>query len=144
MTYTTTYQEPLQRTRLGIPYRTVLSCQSDRGPLFTRYFLCATRWFAIYVHHLHTSDEDRALHDHPWSFVTFLLSGGYFEHTPEGRHWRRRFSLLYRPAEWLHRLELVQPTWTVLIHFRRRRLWGFRFADGRWEEWRAYHANWCG
>ena len=69
----------------------IWSCAAVRGPLLTRYYVVETRWFAVYLHHLHTSDEDRALHDHPWSFVTFLISGGYEEHTPAGVFWRRRF-----------------------------------------------------
>jgi hypothetical protein len=96
--------------------RVIPSCRAARGPLLTRYHLVATRWFGIYLHHLHVSDEDRALHDHPWSFVTVLLSSGYWEWTgrtlPGGvtRIWRRRLSVLYHPAEYAHRLELVRPT----------------------------------
>lgn len=156
----------------GWPRRRVIwSCDASKGPLLTRYFLIQTRWFALYLHHLHASDEDRALHDHPWSFVTFLLSGGYFEHTPMPEHdqqvcgcrdaswcpfnpaaskvtphtvrtWRRRFSLLWRPAEWQHRLELVKPTWTLVLRLRRRRQWGFITRSG-WQDWISYGKEWC-
>lgn len=133
----------------GFPRRRVIwSCTAARGPLVTRYYLVETRAFAIYLHHLHTSDEDRALHDHPWSFVTCLLSSGYFEHTPSVQRlgtvktWRRRFSILWRPAEWQHRLELVRPTWTLVLRFRRRREWGFETAKG-WMDWRSYGKEWC-
>lgn len=133
----------------GWPRRRVIwSCDASRGPLLTRYFLIQTRWFALYLHHLHASDEDRALHDHPWSFVTFLLSSGYWEWTPsetfgcESPHWRRRFSVLYRPAEWQHRLSLKQPTWSLILRFKRRRDWGFITSNG-WLDWRAYGKEWC-
>lgn len=128
--------------------RVIWSCTASRGPLLTRYYLVQTALFSIYLHHLHTSDEDRALHDHPWSFVTFLLSGGYFEHVPSEqvmgskRVWRRRFSVLYRPAEWRHRLELVKPTWTLVLHWRRRRKWGFITMNG-WQHWKDYGQEWC-
>lgn len=148
----------------GWPKRRVIwSCTADRGPLLTRYYLIETRWFAVYLHHLHASDEDRALHDHPWAFITFLLSGGYFEHTPwkapemnrrlniqtpppgddrSVRTWRRRFSVLYRPAIWRHRLELVKPTWTLILRSRHLREWGFITKSG-WLHWKEYGREFC-
>lgn len=138
----------------GWPKRRVIwSCEASRGPLLTRYFLINTPRVALYLHHLHASDEDRALHDHPWSFITFLISGGYFEHYAVPgmtndhsrlvvRSWRRRFSVLWRPAEWQHRLELVKPTWTLVLRFRRRRQWGF-ITSGGWRDWISYGKEWC-
>lgn len=127
----------------GWPRRRVISsCDASRGPLLTRYHLVSNRWFGLYLHHLHASDEDRALHDHPWSFVTVLLSSGYWEWTPEGASWKRRFSVLYRPAEWAHRLELVRPTWTLVFRWRIRRDWGFVTKSG-WLHWRDYGKLWC-
>lgn len=133
----------------GFPRRRVIwSCTASRGPLLTRYYLLDTRWGAIYLHHLHASDEDRALHDHPWSFIAVLLSSGYYEHTPSMqrlgsvRTWRRRFSVLYRPALWQHRLELVRPTWTLVVRGPYRRVWGF-ITPGGWLDWRAYGKEWC-
>lgn len=131
----------------GFPRRRVIwSCTADRGPLLTRYYLLETRWFALYLHHLQASDEDRALHDHPWSFLTLLLSSGYWEWVPSNvgpyRLWRRRFSLLWRPAEWQHRLELVKPTWTLVLRLKRRREWGFLTRNG-WMHWKAYGREFC-
>lgn len=38
--------------------------------------------FNIYLHQFRRSDDDRALHDHPWLFnASWLLSGEYVEHT---------------------------------------------------------------
>ena len=37
--------------------------------------------FSIRLHLIHLPDEDRALHDHPWSFRTFVLRGGYAQAT---------------------------------------------------------------
>lgn len=122
--------------------RTVWSCQAERGPLFRRYYLLETRWFGVYLHHLLATDDERAMHDHPWSFVTFLLSSGYFEHTPVGLFWHQRFSILYRPAEWTHRLTLLKPTWTLIFKFRRRREWGFYTKQG-WMQFEEYGKMWC-
>lgn len=126
----------------GWPSRRVITACNGVGPLLTRYFVFQSIPISIYVHHLHISDEDRALHDHPWKFFTFLVSSGYFEHTPHGRFWRRRFSVLYRPAEWQHRLELVRPTWTIVVRFRRIRDWGFWLPNG-WMNWREYGEKFC-
>ena len=39
--------------------------------------------FNAYLHKILLSDEP-ILHDHPWSWGTFIISGGYWEHTPKG------------------------------------------------------------
>ena len=38
----------------------------------------------VRFHHLLTDDPQLDLHDHPWDFTTFLLTGGYREWTPDG------------------------------------------------------------
>lgn len=135
--------------------RTIWSCQAELGPLFTRYYLFESKPLSVYIHCFHTSDEDRALHDHPWSFLSFLFHRGYWEWTPyttgwgEGAvvgskpHWRPRFSILYRPATWAHRVELAAPdTWTLVFRFKRTREWGF-WPSGVWQQWQAYGKEWC-
>jgi hypothetical protein len=126
-------------------------CYPAGGPLFTRYYLLDSPWFALYVHHFHRSDHDRHVHDHPWSFVAFLLSGGYWEHLPKFaeipdgeqiRVWRRRFSVLWRPAEWQHWVEIKRPVWTLVLRLRRRRAWGF-WTDKGWVDWQTYGKEWC-
>lgn len=127
----------------GYPrYRSIGACDSTKGPLLIRYFLLHTKPISVFLHHLMQSDEDRALHDHPWSFITILLSGGYWEYTQSERLWRKRWSILFRPAEWQHRLELPKPTWTLVIKFRSRREWGFIMKDG-WVKWNDYLTAWC-
>lgn len=37
--------------------------------------------FNVYLHRFMRSDDDRALHDHPWSNLSILLRGSYGEHT---------------------------------------------------------------
>lgn len=41
-----------------------------------------TRFGGVKLHHILRSDDDRDLHDHPWSFLSIVLKGGYFEHRP--------------------------------------------------------------
>ncbi len=96
------------------------------------------RFFNIYLHNICRSDDDRALHDHPWWNVSILLSGSYVEHTPAGEVVRRRGAIVWRPAEAAHRLELRDgPVWTLFITGPRRRHWGFWCGD-RWVHWQDF------
>ena len=36
----------------------------------------------LYLHRMLRDDDDRALHDHPWWFVSIILAGGYVEVMP--------------------------------------------------------------
>lgn len=51
-------------------------------PYLTRYYLLFKdwKWFNIYIHHFHTSDQGLNLHNHPWRFgLSFIFEGGYRE-----------------------------------------------------------------
>jgi len=109
---------------------------------------------SLYVHHLRASDEERALHDHPWDFHTYLLTNGYREHweDPETGQPRSTYhprgSLLYRPATWKHRLVLESgPCWTLIFRGKRWREWGFwpKGEDGiqRFMPWEEYSDKFC-
>lgn len=127
-------------------------------PYLVRYAL-NTPLFGIKLHHILRSDEERDLHDHPWSFLSIILAGGYREITPRagqprgkvekvtflGRsremtwRWYGPGSILWRPAPWLHRLDLPPDTtaWTLVITGPRRREWGFHTVCG-WIPWPRY------
>ena len=114
-------------------------CFKQRGPLLTRYRLIRSKNFGLFLHHLHRSDV-RTPHDHPWWFVSLILWGGYVEHSPKHSEGMRGYgpgSLLFRGAEWVHRLELVQPTWTLVLVGKRERKWGFHTLAG-WVYWKDY------
>jgi hypothetical protein len=57
----------------------IANCEGD--PYLTRWFIIRTRLIGIFLHRFHRSDEDRALHDHPWTFISIILWRGYWEHT---------------------------------------------------------------
>lgn len=81
---------------------------------------------SLRVHHWLASDDLRAVHDHPWWFVTLVLRGGYTDRSPAGDEHLRAGSLRYRPA--LHRHTVVPGpggAWTVLVTGRPLRAWGF-------------------
>jgi len=115
-------------------------------PLLIRWKIIACGVAGIYIHKFTRSDYDRALHDHPWAFLTFILGPGYFEEhdqTPDRRkvtEWHGPGSLLYRPALWRHRVILIEgkPTWSLVFVGYRQRAWGFWLEDG-WCWWKKHN-----
>ncbi len=92
------------------------------NPYMRRWWLIRrNRWFNVYLHHFLRSDDDRALHDHPWWNLSILLRGRYVEHTISAggvnvRTERRAGDLKFRGAASAHRIELVDgPCWTLFV-----------------------------
>lgn len=111
--------------------------------LWRVYLLAVPRWVRWWVrrstfHTFYMSDPD-PLHDHPWDWGRLILHGRYREHRADGTYtdcgpghivWRR-------PAEDLHRVELLTPSVsTIFWHGKRRRTWGFRYDAGGFWAWR--------
>lgn len=97
------------------------------------------RWFNIYLHNIRHSDDDRALHDHPWWNVSIILKGQYWEMTPEGTFCRPRWSVIFRKATDQHRLMVVGNlfVWTLFITGPKIREWGFHCPKG-WVHWKKF------
>lgn len=96
------------------------------------------RFFNIYLHCFGDSDDDRALHDHPWWSLSILLKGEMIEHSLKGRRHLPRFIPVIRSAKFAHRLELIKgPTWTIFITGPVIREWGFLCPNG-WRHWREF------
>jgi hypothetical protein len=107
--------------------------------------------FNIYLHQFCRSDDDRALHSHPWAFnASILLRGNYDEHTPKGVTPREAGSLYVRWGAAWHRVELrtytpifdgprPSPVWTLFITGPRVREWGFACPQGfvHWQKFTA-------
>jgi hypothetical protein len=93
----------------------------------------------IYLHDIRASDDDRAFHDHPWPNRSVLLVGSYIEHTPEGRFVRKTGDVVDRPANALHRLEIIPGVRAISLFFtgRNEREWGFDCGHG-WVHWRDF------
>jgi len=109
----------------GIEYMRRFHLRQGRGP--NRRF-----------HLISAGDPGRDFHDHPWDYVTHLLSGTYLERTPDGDALYEAPCTLVRTAEQLHRLELPDgPIWTYFVTGRFRRRWGFMTESG-WVHHRDY------
>lgn len=62
--------------------KTILRIKNEYGPIYLiRYSILSTPWFAIKLHNIMMNDDD-CVHDHPWSFLSIILKGGYWEFTP--------------------------------------------------------------
>ena len=112
----------------------------------TRWYFLRGKWGSVMLHFFHRSDEDRGLHDHPWSFITLILWRGYHEVTPQGRKRKWPGMILFRRAEWRHRVELIneKPAVTLVLHFRRRRKWGYVTKEGWIEHGEWWNNQGCG
>lgn len=122
-------------------------------------------FFNIYYHHVRRSDDDTALHDHPWWSFSIVLEGGYWEHRIKdgGVHvktWMAPGSVLFRRSgSQAHRLELDRvgvipgltleshrmeelPVKTIFITGPVLRRWGFHHTDSWVDayEWDDYLA----
>ena len=107
----------------------------DLKCVYMRRWILNLGLFTIRLHVFHRSDEDRALHDHPWWFVSLLLWGSYREHTVDGTTpWRRVGSIAFRRATHRHRVEIKPGSKciTFVISGPIRRMWGFWKNGGFW------------
>lgn len=105
------------------------------------YILPRNPWFNIYLHKFLRDDDDRALHDHPWSSLSLIVRGKYREITPKGVQEYAAGSIILRSAEYSHRIELITKTcWTLFITGRRVREWGFHCPQG-WRHWKDFTAG---
>lgn len=118
-------------------------------PYLLRWYLIPrNKIFNIYLHKFCKSDDDRALHDHPWLFnMSLLLKGDYIEHKPGNKKkFRWRWIPYFRWGKAPHRVELLQPdpyargpipVWTLFVTGPVVREWGF-YCPGRWVPWRKF------
>lgn len=137
-------------------------------PYMLRYYIIPrNKYLNIYLHKMVKDDDDRALHDHPWPFLTIILWGGYTEVQPAKEYifdwylaregirtglWksvvgrlteyvRKPFSIHYRPEFWPHRLRLRgKCSWSIIITGRQNRNWGFYTRSG-WVRWEDFTIN---
>ncbi len=150
----TPIEKPWLRTLLsGRPHQII---RSERGEYLHRYFLWPrNRWHNLYLHRFVGSDDPPALHSHPWSFATLIVSGSYTEVTEDGAHWRGPGSLAFRRAGHRHRVQLLrdssgreQVCLTIVLTGRRTQAWGFFCPrrDGTWRfvPWQNFSAGGCG
>lgn len=114
------------------------------------YVIPRNPWVNVYLHKFLHDDEDRALHDHPWWFVSIMVKGEYREIVGNAVRqdvvFRRALSVAFRPALHAHRVVLTKlldgdslPCWTLVATGRVVRDWGFLCPQG-WRHWKEFTA----
>ena len=116
---------------------------SENEPYLLRWWMIPRNsFFNVYLHKFLRDDIDRALHDHPWTSLSLVLRGGYYEITDKGKRWYGPASLIFRSATHRHRIVLPKPgrpAWTLFMTGRKRREWGFWCPQG-FVPWRDFVA----
>ena len=98
--------------------------------------------FNAFLHNFKASDEP-VFHDHPWTWCSIVLKGGYWEHRiGQPRKWRGVGSICFRKSTDLHWVETdpFTDTWTLFMHGKRQRDWGF-IVNNQWIHWKDYLAE---
>lgn len=80
-------------------------------------WVCQRFDIAVRLHEIISSDDrGKGYHDHPWPYISIILKGGYFEHTPrfesgiyvgDDMKWYGPGSILFRKANSWHSLQLA-------------------------------------
>lgn len=92
----------------------------------------------LYLHKYLGSDDDRALHDHPWASWSILLWGSLVEVTADGEKRIWPWLPKYRSAEYSHRLILTSRRALTLFYTgKKSREWGFHCPKG-WVHWTEF------
>lgn len=110
----------------------------------TRLHIIKTPWFAICLHWLNKPDPEPYLHDHPVSFLSIILRGGYTEKRfigegPAELMTHTMFNLVVAHQDDRHTIVEVLPrTLTLAIMGPKTREWGFHSEDG-WILWKDYY-----
>lgn len=112
----------------GLPCRII---ELDSGPYLERYYLGRVFGVTFYLHRFISSDSERHVHNHPWTWGrSLVLAGSYVEevcgdicpHAPGGivservtRRWYNRVD-----GHTFHRIHDAKPgTWTLFFHGQR-------------------------
>jgi hypothetical protein len=116
-------------------WREELTCQTG---VYVRRWYVETPFFSVRLHHWLHSDDDRNLHDHPWWFVSFVLSGGYIDVTETKAEYLHAGDIRYRPAFHQHSVQVDDGgAWTLLVTGPKIRKWGFQVGK-KWKKANKY------
>lgn len=101
-------QERKGRRRLFRRPPDIIIGTADNPYLYRWHLIPRNRLCNIYLHKFLRSDDDRALHDHPWPSCSIILKGGYVEHLPGGiTKTCEAGRITFRKAHQAHRVELI-------------------------------------
>ena len=114
---------------------------TEDSPYMLRWWVIPrNRFFNIYLHKILRDDDDRALHDHPWWSLSWMIQGCLSEQTQCGmRDLRPSFLPVIRSSTFRHRLELRSPyAITIFVTGPKVRNWGFWCSRDRFVPWQEF------
>ncbi|MES1164181.1 MAG: hypothetical protein ABUR63_00370 [Verrucomicrobiota bacterium] len=148
----------LERIVSLLPKPRVIYDREGGSPYLSRWYLLGNRFdttgirigrswlpISLYLHKFHRSDDDGALHNHPWSWsVAMILSGGYREERRVGDQVVVRYLLpfsinIIRGADY-HRVDLPgSESWSLFLAGPRVSTWHFWDRNTKMRaHWRAF------
>jgi len=106
-----------------------------------RLHVIKTPWFAVCLHWIKKPDPEPFHHDHPVSFLSIILRGGYAEWRNGRVAQRIWFNFIRASAHDRHTIIGVLPgTLTLCLMGPKTREWGFHKPEG-WQMWKQYYAE---
>ena len=127
--------------------KSIIMDRNNKEPYLVRYYILFKDRnqnipFNIFIHKFMKGDDDE-LHNHPWGYFTYILSGGYYERVlyNDGKqinHWRKPGFFQKVDHTHVHTITLNDNSkdscWTLFIPFKRKNEWGFfKKNDERYE-----------
>jgi len=88
------------------------------------------------LHYWFGDDDKRAFHDHPWAFITFILFGGYYDVTENGRQLVKWCA--YRKRNHKHYVQMIHKNskcLSFIITFGKPKRYSFYLTDGSHRRW---------
>ena len=131
------------------PWRRLVLRRADGQVYLSRWGFGHDRVGRVLLHRMDAPDPGLDLHDHPWSFVSIVLRGGYTEVRCDARitsgdrvNARRPGSVQLMRLDETHTIVRLhrQRCWTLVIGGPRRRRWGF-YVNGKWMPEAEYDAT---
>lgn len=111
---------------------------------FTRWQIFSIKRLNInlYLHKIERADDDKHQHDHPWNFVSLILSGGYVERCGDTVSVRRPGNIAHKICTKTHKVLhlLSKRVYTLVFTYGKRREWGYSTPDG-WIHKDQYRIN---
>jgi hypothetical protein len=135
----------------GVGRKRIIMDRESNEPYLVRYYLFLKdrpKWFPfnVFLHKFLKSDPD-VPHDHPWSYATLIIKGGYYEWIPkintlgqkfgEYRVWRGPGHFRVCSPDSFHRIELHPDVtaWTLFMPGIHKRDWGFLTGSNSTTKW---------
>jgi hypothetical protein len=122
-------------------------------PYLERWFVYLLG-FTLRLHKFYRGDDDRAVHDHPWPFITFPFRG-YWERVREREdnqivlNYVHAWRFHRRPSRYQHWVigpllfddgKQFPPCFTFVMTGRKDRSWGF-YPGGEYMYWQDYNRS---